>query len=214
MAVPGGACAARPGAVGHDRRVVDLIEHLESYLGLIAGGSRGDETTPDAVQVAWFGPDVPFAGVTTLVTVGLSRRHLDLPDGGPAYQELLMHVPNDEYPARAAGLLFQVAGEMVDRRAALADAQVIGPRGPLFPKSHATALIAIGPRYLPAEFAVCHLDEPPVPVRLTWLVPITTGEAALTEREGWPALADTFAAEEPDLSDPGRSAVTAAGPGN
>src|SRR6201995_4888649 len=102
----------------HDLPVADLIEHLESYLGLIAGGSRGDESTPDAVQAAWFGPDVPFDGVTTLVTIGLARRRLELPGGEAAHQELLMHVPTDEYPARAAGLLFQVAGEMVGRQAA------------------------------------------------------------------------------------------------
>lgn len=69
-----------------------LIEHLESFLGLITGGSRGDDATPEGVQVAWFGPDVPFGGVTTLVTVGLSRRHLGLPNGWALHQELVMHV--------------------------------------------------------------------------------------------------------------------------
>jgi Suppressor of fused protein (SUFU) len=192
--------------------VADLIEHLESFLGRIAGGSRGDESTPDAVQVAWFGPDVPFAGVTTLVTIGLSRRRLESPDGAAVHQELLMHVPNDEYPARAAGLLFQVAGEMVDRRAALSHGQVIGPRGPLFPGRPATAMVAISPRYLPDEFARCHLDES-VPVVLTWLVPITSGEAEVIRQEGWETLEGAFAAEDPDLTDPDRPEVRPVGAG-
>ncbi|MER7333675.1 MULTISPECIES: suppressor of fused domain protein [unclassified Micromonospora] len=182
-----------------------LIEHLESFLGLIAGGSRGDDATPEGVQVAWFGPDVPFGGVTTLVTVGLSRRHLGLAAGEALHQELVMHVPTDDYPARAAGLLFQVAGEMVRRRAGLQHGQVIGPRGPLFPGSQTTAMVAISPRYLPEPFAVCHTET--VQVVLTWLVPITTGEAEVIQKSGWGTLEQAFAAQNPDLADPGRGEV-------
>lgn len=180
-----------------------LIEHLESFLGLIAGGSRGDDTTPEGVQVAWFGPDVPFGGVTTLVTVGLSRRHLNLPSNGALHQELVMHVPTDDYPARAAGLLFHVAGEMVRRRDALSNGQVIGPGGPLFPGSQTTAIVATTPRYLPESFAVCHTE--PAPVVFAWLVPITTGEAEVIQKFGWGTLEQAFAAQDPDLADPGRA---------
>ncbi|RZU75420.1 suppressor of fused protein SUFU [Micromonospora kangleipakensis] len=182
-----------------------MIEHLESFLGLITGGSRGDDATPEGVQVAWFGPDVPFGGVTTLVTVGLSRRHLGLPNGGALHQELVMHVPTDDYPARAAGLLFQVAGEMVRREAGLQHGQVIGPRGPLFPDSQTTAMVAISPRYMPESFAVCHTES--APVVLTWLVPITTGEAEVIQKSGWGTLEQAFAAQNPDLADPGRAEV-------
>ncbi|MEU4483141.1 suppressor of fused domain protein [Micromonospora sp. NPDC023966] len=189
-----------------------LIEHLESFLGLIAGGSRGDDTTPEGVQVAWFGPDVPFGGVTTLVTVGLSRRHLNLPSDGALHQELVMHVPTDDYPARAAGLLFQVAGELVRRRAGLSNGQVIGPRGPLFPGGQTTAIVAISPRYLPESFAVCHTE--PAPVVFTWLVPITTGEAEVIQKFGWGTLEQSFAAQDPDLADPGRAEVALDGLGS
>jgi hypothetical protein len=185
--------------------VADLIEHLESFLGLITGGSRGDDATPEGVQVAWFGPDVPFGGVTTLVTVGLSRRHLGLPNGGALHQELVMHVPTDDYPARAAGLLFQVAGEMVRRRAGLQHGQVIGPRGPLFPGSQTTAMVATSPRYLPESFAVCHTES--VPVVLVWLIPITTGEAEVIQTSGWGTLEQAFAAQNPGLADPARAEV-------
>jgi hypothetical protein len=185
--------------------VVDLIEHLESFLGPMSGGSRGDETTPEGVQVAWF-PDSPFAGVTTLVTVGLSRRHLAMPNGGALHQELVMHVPTSDYPARAAGLLFQVAGEMVRRRSALRHAQVIGPGGPLFPGSQMTAMVAVSPLYLPDAFAVARIEDS-VSVVMTWLVPITAHEASVIRRDGWQTLEQAFAAHDPDLSDPGRPEV-------
>jgi hypothetical protein len=190
--------------------VAELIEHLESFLGPMSGGSRGDETTPEGVQVAWFGPDVPFGGVTTLVTLGLSRRHLTLPDGGAVHQELMMHVPNRGYPGRAAGLLFQVAGELMRRGIALRHAEVIGPHGPLFPGSQATALVVMTPQYLPDAFAVCHTDA--VPVILAWLVPITTGEAEMIRRDGWEPVQRAFVAQNPDLADPGRPEVIGVGP--
>jgi hypothetical protein len=141
------------------------------------------------------------------VTAGLSRRHLGLPNGGALHQEFVMHVPTDDYPARAAGLLFQVAGEVVRRRAGVQHGQVIGPRGPLFPGSQTTAMVAISPRYLPESFAVCHTESGSVPVVLTWLVPITTGEAEVIQKSGWGTLEQAFAAQDPDLADPGRAEV-------
>ncbi|MDG4820257.1 suppressor of fused domain protein [Asanoa sp. WMMD1127] len=182
-----------------------LIEHLESYLGTMAGGSQGDETTPAGVRVGFFGPDSPFAGVMTVVTVGLWQRHLTVGGDGALHQELLMHVPNEDYPARAAGLLFQVAGELVGREAGLRQGQVLGPAGPVFPGSRMTALVATNPGYLPESFAVCRAEA--VPIVLTLLVPVTTREADLVRSRGLPALTHLFAAQDPDLTNPNRPEV-------
>src|ERR671936_638255 len=66
-----------------------LIEHLESHLGEIVSGYRGDDTTPDGVLVAQFAPDRPWPGMTTLVTAGLSPhppgREGDRPGEGPVF---------------------------------------------------------------------------------------------------------------------------------
>jgi hypothetical protein len=94
---------------------------------------------------------------------------------------------------------------MVRRRAGLPHGQVIGPKGPLFPGSQTTAMVAISPRYLPEAFAVCRIET--APVVLTWLGPITTGEAELIQKSGWGALEQAFAAQDPDLADPGRPEV-------
>lgn len=102
---------------------------------------------------------------------------------------------------------------MVRRRSALRHAQVIGPRGPLFPDSQMTAMVAISPLYLPEGFAVVHVDDS-VPVVLTWLVPITSGEADVISSAGWKALEQVFVAQDPDLSDPGRPEVALREPGS
>jgi hypothetical protein len=87
--------------------VEGLIAHLESYLGEMLGGTRGDECTPDRVQVATFGPNAPFEGATILVTLGLSHHHLDQASGTGIHQELLMHFRTQRQPTNAAGILLR-----------------------------------------------------------------------------------------------------------
>lgn len=170
----------------------------------MSGGSHGD-ATPPGVDVGWFGPDVPFEGVTTLVTIGLSNHHLVQPSGG-LHQELLMHVRTWGYrPEMAAGVLFQVAGELIDRGQGLLRGEVRGPRNRLFDEGEMTGLVAASPVYLPDEFGTC--ETPAAPVILSWLVPITTGEARFALARGWLALEDVFLAEDPDLTDPLRAEV-------
>ncbi|MEU9828497.1 hypothetical protein [Micromonospora chersina] len=48
----------------------------------------------------------------------------------------------------------------------------------------------------------------------TWLVPITTGEAEVIQKFGWGTLEQAFAAQDPDLADPGRAEVALDGLGS
>ncbi|GAA2352775.1 suppressor of fused domain protein [Dactylosporangium salmoneum] len=128
-----------------------LVEHLERLLGPIAAESTGDETTPAGVQVVWFGPDRPYPGVTTLATLGLHRYHLGGADRSGLHQELLFHVAMADESAAVAGILFQVAGMMVERGSGLQRGQVLGPAGPLFGEGDLTALYVTAPLYLPEE---------------------------------------------------------------
>jgi hypothetical protein len=178
--------------------VADLVEHLERFLGPVEGGTPGDDSTPVGVQVIRFGADAPFAGVTTWATLGLSNHHLTQPGGRGLHQELVMHLPNARQPANIAGVLFQVAAELIERGQGLALGEVIGPRGQLFTQSEMTALVAAAPVYLPDSFGVC--DTAAAPVVLTWLIPVTAAEAQFARAHGWPALEAVFVAQDPDLT--------------
>lgn len=92
-----------------------LVEHFEHFLGPIDRGAQGDGSTPAGVQVIRFGPDAPFSGVTTWATLGLSNHHLSQSSERGLHQELVMHLPNDREPDNLAGVLFQVAGELLGR---------------------------------------------------------------------------------------------------
>lgn len=185
-----------------------LIEHLESHLGEISGGSRGDASAPAGVQVAWFGENRPHAGVTTLATLGLSAHHLAQSGEQGLHQELLMHLPLAGQPGNAAGILFQVAAGLIASGRGLPRGEVIGPRGPLFGSGPMTALYAAPPVCLPDSFAVC--DSGTAEIVMTWLVPVTDEEARYVRDRGWPAFEGALLAEDPDLTDLSRSPVTAA----
>jgi hypothetical protein len=43
---------------------------------------------------------------------------------------------------------------------------------------------------------------------LTWLLPITTGEAEMVRRDGWEALEQAFVVQDPDLTDLYRAGVS------
>lgn len=189
--------------------MTNLIEHLESHLGTISGGSRGDESTPAGVQVVWFGADCPHPGTTTIATLGLSRHPFTQPGGQGLHQELLMHLPMaPRQPANSAGLLFQVAAELLARGRGLLHGEVIGPRGPLFGSGPMTALYATAPGYLPAGFDIC--DTGTTTVVMTCLIPVTDAEAAYISAIGWRAFERALADEDPELTNLTRSSLTAA----
>ena len=188
--------------------MTELIAHLESHLGAISGGTNGDESTPEGLQVAWFGANRPYTGVTTIATLGLSRHHLAQSGSKGLHQELLMHLPMASQPRNAAGLLLQVAAELLLRGRGLLRGEVIGPRGPLIGSGQMTALNAAAPGYLPPGFDIC--DTGTITIVMTWLIPITATEAHYVHTQGWPAFEETLAAEDPDLADLSRSPVTAA----
>ncbi|NUT31705.1 MAG: suppressor of fused domain protein [Hamadaea sp.] len=181
-----------------------LVSHLEEFLGEIVSGSSGDDSTPPGVQVVMFGDDRPFAGITTLTTLGLSRHHLTQRTGA-LHQELLMHLPQARLPANAIGVLFQVASMVVERGRGLARGEVVGPFGTLFEGTPMTALYATGPGYLPAAFDRCL--EANRTVVMTMLVPITDEEAAFIAAHGWRAFDDAIMDGDPDLTDPMRPAL-------
>ena len=140
--------------------------------------------------------------MTTLATLGLSHHHLTQRAGTGLHRELLLHLPTDNSPPNATGVLFQVATELIDREYGLHRGEVIGPRGRLFDRGECTALYAAAPVYLPDSFST--LSTKGTTVVLTWLIPITTPEAEYVDSHGWNAFESLLVDENPDLTDPER----------
>jgi hypothetical protein len=116
-----------------------------------------------------------------------------------------MHFIAANEPSNAAGILFQVAAELIDRGHGLRRGEVLGPRETLFGRGRTTALYAAVPVYLPDSFAVCR--EANRTIVLTWLVPITADEADVVRTQGWQAFEDALVTHNPDLTDIERDSI-------
>ncbi|MGI5241518.1 suppressor of fused domain protein [Dactylosporangium sp. CA-139066] len=188
-----------------------LIEHLESHLGEIVSGYRGDDTTPAGVLVAQFAPDRPWPGMTTLATAGLSKHHLRQDDGRPGMRiELVVHLPSEDLPDNAAGVLFQIAEMIIEDGVAPPRGTVFGPGdGPVFGRGDLTALVIYEPLMMPESFITA--AEGDTEIMMTWLVPITGDEAAFVREEGAPALFDLFREAGADPDDLERESLAVGG---
>jgi hypothetical protein len=176
----------------------DLVQHLESYLGEIAGGWAKDaanERMP--FQIVRF-EESPEHGLTTYSTLGLSRHVLDLPTKS-VRQELVMTVDRVFATPSVVSVLTAVGELVLDRHRGLLRGEVLPPRGALVPSARLDALYAAAPVMLPNEFATLLGSNPPTV--FVWLVPISNREADLVATHGWGWFEDQLVEQQPDLYD-------------
>jgi hypothetical protein len=103
-------------------------------------------------------------------------------------------------------VLQQVGAELSRERRALLRGDVLGPRGPIFPKRELTALYGAIPVYFPESMqsVVVRMGEETV---FVWLVPLHSNEAAAIVRKGWREFEERLAEVDPDLNDLDRPSV-------
>jgi len=175
-----------------------VIEHLESYVGEIAGGHSflpdGSKAPFHVVQAS----DGPIPGLTTFATLGLCRFPLArlgaCEDDHMVRQELVMVAPTDAVPANLPALVQQVGMGALARGAAFSNGEIIGPKGALFQGFEPTALVAAQPYCFPEGFAAVD-DSEERHVEFLWLVPLHTDEVTLIQSQGWEGF-ERFLAHE------------------
>jgi hypothetical protein len=181
----------------------DLVEHLESHLGPLDAGwkLRGDA---GGIQVARF-PDQPYSGVSTYVTLGLSRRPLPMPRDREVRQELLF-MADDRYPREQVSSFLLTFAEWVQRRGqALLRGDVVGPGPAVIPDVACNAVYAALP-VLHDEGLATWSGSAPATV-LVWVMPVHADEAELVRRQGWDSFEDLLESREPDFADLDRASV-------
>lgn len=177
----------------------DLLTHLEAHLGPL----QTRFTQPGGVgsmpcQYLRFN-DTPFAGSSTIVTLGLSRHALLQASGRPIRQELLMSAYSETVNQSLVSVLDVIARELDERHCPLLRGQLIGPRGSVLPESCLEAFIAMNPWYWDDEFSYFEGVAPPV--HIVWLIPITRAEAEYIRYQGIDAFEAVIGDQDPDLLD-------------
>lgn len=97
------------------------------------------------------------------------------------------------------GILQDVALEARTAQLAILRGDVIGPRGPIVSGSEMEALYATTPNYFPVGFGTC--SEGSIAIAISWLVPISHGEAHFVMNRGWSAFEDLLSETQPNLVD-------------
>jgi hypothetical protein len=176
-----------------------LVEHLEQYLGTIAGGwskdADGNRMHAQIIRIV----DGPIQGVTSYSTLGLSRYPLALPAKAPVRMELLMMVRSGHFERFVPSIMQQLVDGVIHQGRAPLRGEVIGPWGPLDPDTGLEAFYFGSPVYQPEEFVTC--ADPEGSIVISWLMPLYPAEAAFVSTHGWPALENLMAEHDPDLTD-------------
>ena len=156
--------------------MASLPDHLEKHLGTMAGGWTGE------INVALF-ENQPEVGVSTYVTMGLSRQALDLSDSKSVRMELLTSVYREYDRDEVAGFLQTFAESLADRGRALRRGDVVGPGEPLISGVSASCIYAAIPVFFDDDFAT--LRETDSSTVLVWVMPVLKEEAHFIRSYGW-----------------------------
>ena len=184
--------------------MTDLVAHLETYLGAIAGGwSRDAAGVPMRFQVVRF-DDRPDQGLVTYSTLGLSDHVIDLPMKA-VRQELVMAVRRPSAGPHVVSVLATVGDWMLERHQGLLRGEVLRNGGAIPEGGSLDSLYASVPVMLPDGFATMATTDPATV--FVWLIPVSDEEAGLVATHGWPWFEERLIERQPDLFDLNRSAI-------
>lgn len=194
------------GIIGKDRKTNKFVAFLENNLGdILCGWSEDEEGKEYPFQIVKFSKG-PFEGTTTYATLGLSSHILSNGDKPDIRQELLMISDANFGDEHIPAILNQIGMSILQQHSALLRGEVIGPYGPLFEHSALEALYSSVPVYFPDEFHMYEADGE-YPIIMTWLIPITSEEAAYVDFQGWEKFEDLLEQSDPNLVDFQRKSI-------
>jgi hypothetical protein len=174
---------------------VNLIEHVESYLGPIQAGARLRE----GVQGAQF-RERPVAGSSSFMTLGLSHHVLKQGSGKGIRIELVIACRDNFVESLSPlSILADVADRVAATHVAPARGTVLGPAGRFSPRFPMEALYCCNPVYF--DDGLAQFSGFSEPLVIIWLVPITPEEALYVRESGWNAFEYLLETANPDLLD-------------
>ena len=182
---------------------MNIIDHVEKYLGLIDAGWTPRGLSED-VSVSRF-LNQPVEEISTYVTFGLSDHKLSMPNGKSVRQEFIFSTLESVPGEEVAGLLLRMADLIMSRKKAILRGEVIGPGREMFSGSSMNAIYVSIPVMFDEKFATFEGTLPSTV--LVWLIPILSNEAKYIEEHGWEEFEDVLEQNDPDLWDLGRQSV-------
>lgn len=182
---------------------MNIIDHVESFLGSICKGWTLSEQT-DAIQVVRFA-DQPFPGVSTFVSLGLSRKPLLMPNGRNVRQELVFSADARYSEDEVASFMLTFCEFILARQQPLLRGDVVGPSSLIVKSADKNAVYATIPTIFPDGFRT--FSDSGSDTVLVWLIPLASSEADFVKSYGWSRFEDILEAKDPDLTNLNRDSV-------
>lgn len=182
---------------------MNLIEHLEHYLGKISEGWR-DRNVNNRIQVVCF-KNKPFEDIVTYSTVGLSNFELSMNNGRAIRQELVCTAYRNFDGERIASFLSTFAESIISLNRALLRGDVIGPSAPIIFGSLLNSVYIAVPMIFDDGLFVLE-DTVPETV-FPWIIPVLEEEANYVRSNGWSKFEDLLERKNPELWDLHRASI-------
>ena len=164
---------------------MELIEHLEKYLGPITTG-RSLKHPSYKLQVVKF-ENQPEQDIMTFSTLGLSKYNLKMSDNQYIRQELLVAVSKEYKDEEVASFLLSFAEHVIASKRCLLRGDVIGPGPPIIEGVQANGVYASVPVIFDSEF---YEAKGNVNTIFVWLIPVLTEEIEFIHEYGWSNFED------------------------
>jgi hypothetical protein len=183
---------------------VDLIEHLESELGIIKTGwnkfPEEEETWP--FQVAEMNNGF-YQNISAFSTIGLSWYPLVSDVSGKIiYQELIILLPENYGQRNVPAVLHDIGQYALDNSRAYLRGEVFDYyQGVIFTETNFTAFYIARPVYFSDNFFECHDSKTGNKIILCWLIPIYQSEKIFIKENGWNKFEEKIEETNPDFFD-------------
>ena len=173
---------------------MNLIKHIEKYLGNIIGGESVTIEEYGKIILLQF-ENQPFEEVITHMTLGLSNHNLRLNDQKEVRLEVMISVYHEQNSSTINDLLLYVSNKMLVNHKAILRGQVIHLPDNILLGSFSSLYVS-NPVFFEDEFASLKEIEPNIV--FAWLFPIYENEADFIQREGWNKFEDFLQENEID----------------
>lgn len=173
---------------------MELINHIEKYLGKITSGESITTEEFGKLQFLKF-ENQPFENIVTYSTLGLSNHILNIKDGKDVRMELIASVNDTEEGSAINDLLHYIAHKMLINHKAILRGQVIPIPNNILRNSFESVYVSI-PVFFEEEFASLKGTDPDV--IFAWVFPLFRNEADFIQKEGWNKFEDYLQENEID----------------
>lgn len=165
---------------------MDLIEHIEKYLGTITGGESVIIEEYGKIILLQF-ENQPFEDIITHMTLGFSNHNLHINEQKEVRMEVIISVCKEQNNITLDDLLIHISNKMLINHKAILRGQVIPIPSTISLGSFSSLYVSI-PVFHDDDFASLKDVEPNIV--FAWLFPIYENEAEFIQREGWNRFED------------------------